>query len=131
MIYIDFLSIFELLKFWVFMLKSVVFSSFDETWLLTLTKTNWWKLIFIKHIQKTNRDAKFKRALGVHFWLILQKTFAAFSHWKLKVAQIWWTHQSKALIFYFGIKKHFWVGFLKILSKADKLNLIFWNLGCV
>ena len=40
------------------------------------------------------------------------------------------THQSKALIFYFGMKKC-WVGFLKILSKTDKLNFIFWNLGCV
>ena len=37
--------------------------------------------------------------------IILQTTFATFSHWKLKVVQIWSAHQSKALIFYFGIKK--------------------------
>ena len=67
----------------------------------------------------------------VTFWLILQKHFTAFLHRKLKVAQIWSTHQSKALIFYFGIQKNFWVGFLKILSKTDKLDFIFWNLGCV
>jgi hypothetical protein len=67
---------------------------------------------------------------GYTFWLILQKTFSAFSHRKLKVVQIWSTHQSKALIFYYGIK-NIWIGFLKTLSKTDKLNFIFWNLGCV
>ena len=50
------------------------------------------------------REAKFKRALRLQFWLILQKTFAAFSQRKLKVAQIWSTHQSKALIFYLAWK---------------------------
>ena len=39
---------------------------------------------------------------GYTFCLILQKTFA---HRKLKVAQIWSAHQSKAVIFYFVIKK--------------------------
>ena len=67
---------------------------------------------------------------GYIFWLILQKTFAAFSHWKLKVAQIWSTHQSKALIFYFGMKK-FGVGFLKILWETDKVHFTSLNLVCV
>ena len=55
--------------------------------------------------QDVTRQAKFKGRSGYTFWLILQKTFAAFSHRKIKVAQIWSTHQSKALIFYFGINK--------------------------
>ena len=67
---------------------------------------------------------------GYTFWLILQKTFAAFSHRKLKVAQIWSTHQSKALIFYFGMKK-FGVGFLKILWETDKVHFTSSNLVCV
>ena len=52
-------------------------------------------------------DAKFTRALssGYTFWLILQKMFDAFWHRKLKMAQTWSTHQSTALIFYFGMKK--------------------------
>ena len=67
---------------------------------------------------------------GYTFWLILQKTFAAFSHRKLKVAQIWSTHQSKAMIFYFSMKK-FWVGFLKILWETDKVHFTSSNLMCV
>ena len=51
-----------------------------------------------------------KERSGYTFWLILQKTFAAFSHRKLKVVQIWSIHQSKAVIFYFVIKKNLsWV----------------------
>ena len=79
-------------------------------------------------VQIERRNSKGRS--GYTFGLILQKTFAVFSHQKLKVAQIWSTHQSKALIFYFGMKK-FWVGFLKILWETDKLNFIFWNLRCV
>ena len=76
------------------------------------------------------REEKFKRALRLQFWLILQKTFAAFSHRKLKMAQIWSTHQSKALIFYFGMKK-FEVEFLKILWETDKVHFTSSNLVCV
>ena len=65
---------------------------------------------------------------GYIFWFILQKNFAAFSHRKLKVEQIWPTHQSKALIFYFDIKK-FWIEFLKILW--DKAHFTSSNLVCV
>ena len=67
---------------------------------------------------------------GCTFWLILQKTLAAFSRRKLKVSQIWSTHQSKALIFYFGIKI-VGVGFLKILWETDKLNFTSSNLVCI
>ena len=53
-----------------------------------------------------NREAKFKRALRIHFLThFLKKTFVAISDWKSNVAQIWSTHQSKALIFYFDMKK--------------------------
>ena len=83
-----------------------------------------------KNVRTWFREAKFKRALRYTFWLILQKTFAAFSHHKLKVAQIWSTHQSKALIFYFGMKK-FGVRFLKILWETDKVHFTSSNLVCV
>ena len=81
---------------------------------------------------------------GYTFWLILQKTFAVFSHQKLKVAQIWSTHQSKALIFYFGIKKIVsWIfenfvenrqtkfHILKFRVCKHTLNLNSWNVLCL
>ena len=43
------------------------------------------------------------------------------------MAQIWSTHQSKALIFYFGMKK-IGVGFLKILWETDKVHFMSSNL---
>ena len=46
------------------------------------------------------------------------------------MAQIWSTHQSRALIFYFGMKK-FKVGFLKILWETDRAHFTSSNLVCV
>ena len=85
-----------------------------------------WNYFRIQKLERRNSKGR----SGHTFWLILQKTFAAFSHRKLKVAQIWSTHQSKALIFYFGIKK-FGVGFLKILWETDKVHFTSSNLVCV
>ena len=56
--------------------------------------------------ESKSREGKFKTALRLHFLThFTKKSFAAFSHRKVKVAQIWYTHQSKAMIFYFGMKK--------------------------
>ena len=94
---------------------------------LKILKTDIFFLIEIKMRNSKGRSAD----QGTLFHLFYKNIFAAFSHRKLKVAQIWSTHQSKALIFYSGIKNKIWVWVLKILSKTDKLNFIFWNLGCV
>ena len=88
--------------------------------------TTCWMIIWISQLERRNSKGR----SGYTFWLILQKTFAAFSHRKLKVAQIWSTHQSKALIFFFGMKK-FGVGFLKILWETDKVHFTSSNLVCV
>ena len=70
--------------------------------------------------------------------------FAAFLHRSFEVIQIWLTHQSKALIFYFGMKKILspifenFVGnrqtkfhILKFRVCKHTLNLNSWNLVCL
>ena len=83
----------------------VIFKIFGKKWpnwnIIKRVKVN--KFIFLLLFHEEKRNSKGRS--GYTFWLILQKTFAAFSHRKLKVVQIWSPHQSKALIFYFGIKK--------------------------
>ena len=82
-----------------------------------------------------------KISLSVDIWKYLankfhflthfaKKNFATFSQRKLKMAQIWSTHQSKALIFSFGMKK-FGVGFLKILWETYKAHFTSSNLVCI
>ena len=57
-------------------------------------------------IYDTFREAKFKSVLRVLFSRTFTKIFCAFSTSKFKsLTYIWLTHQSKALIFYFGMKK--------------------------
>ena len=75
-----------------------------------------------------NREAKFKRALMVHFLTHFTKNFCRFLTPKVKSGTD--SHQSKTLIFYFGIKK-FGVGFLKILWETDKVHFTSSNLVCV
>ena len=63
------------------------------------------------HLHRNNltfREVKFKRALSLQFWLNLQNLFCSFLTSKIwSDPDIWLTHQSKALIFYFGKKKLF------------------------
>ena len=74
---------------------------------------------------------KFKRALRLQFWLNLQKfIFAAFLHRSFEVIQIWLTHQSKTLIFFFGMKSFFNLIFGN-LWKTGKVNFTSSNLVCV
>ena len=68
---------------------------------------------------------------GYSFDSIYKIYFAAFLHRSLFVViQIWLTHQSKALIFYFGMKNFFNLIF-ENLWKTDKLNFTSSNLMCV
>ena len=80
----------------------------------------WWQ------IERRNSKGR----SGYTFWLILQKPFAAFSHRQLKVIQIWSTHQSKALTFYFDMKNFFNLIF-ENFWKTDKVNFTDSNLMCV
>ena len=56
--------------------------------------------------------------------------FAAFLHRSFEVIQIWLTHQSKALIFYFGMK-NFLSMIFENLWETDKVNFTSSNLMCV
>ena len=71
-----------------------------------------------------------KRRSGYSFDSIYKIYFAAFLHRSFEVIQIWLTHQSKALIFYFGMKNFFNLIF-ENLWKTDKVNFTSSNLMCV
>jgi hypothetical protein len=71
-----------------------------------------------------------KSRSGYSFDSIYKIYFAAFLHQRFEVIQIWWTHQSKALIFSFGMKNFFNLIF-ENLWKTDKVNFADSNLMCV
>ena len=92
------------------------------------------------------REAKFKRALRVYFLTHFTKKLLPLSHTqKVKSGtDIWSTHQSKALLFYFGIKKFLSLSFenfvenrqtqfhiLKFRVCKHTLNLNSWNVLCL
>ena len=109
---------------------SNIFLLLIEAWSILTTLKNIYSRYPKRCSTSPYREAKYKRALREHFLTHFIKTFAAFSHRKLKVTQIWSTHQSKVLIFYFGMKK-FGVRFLKILWETDKVHFTCSNLVCV
>ena len=77
-----------------------------------------------------NREVNSKGRSGYSFDSIYKIYFAAFLHRSFEVIQIWLTHQSKALIFYFGMKNFFNLIF-ENLWKTDKVNFTSSNLMCV
>ena len=87
---------------------------------------------FLKNERVQNREAKFKSDLSLHFLTDFTKLFLQlFEDGTQCMVYIWLIHQSKALIFYFDMKK-FWNKILKILWKTDKVTfLVYSNLVCI
>ena len=79
------------------------------------------------HLERRNSQGR----SGYTFWLILQKQFCHFLTPKGKSGTDMINPLIESSDFLFWHKKTFWVRFLKILWETDKLNFIFWNLGCV
>ena len=89
-------------------------SFFSPNWMSFTWKTQKlvrkWKNLFsiinsfyhrIMNLERWNSKGR----SGYSFDSIYKIYFAAFLHRSFEVIQIWLTHQSKALIFYFGMKK--------------------------
>ena len=62
-------------------------------------------IIFTPWFCKKKKTIIQKSTQATLFDSFYKTNFAAFLHRKVKVAQIWSAHQSKALIFYFGMRK--------------------------
>ena len=75
MIYIEFWSILELLKFWVFMLKFVVFSSFDATWILFLKKQKYGSSL--RAVQNSIKKEKEYLCKNYFYDLLCGKSFSS------------------------------------------------------
>ena len=120
------------MKGWKLVPRSCVLS-----WTTQLTQVLKYMTSRVKIILKSRKTCIFyvkrwnwKGRSGYSFNSIYKIYFAAFLHRSFEVIQIWLTHQSKAMIFYFGMKSFFNLIF-ENLWKTDKLNFIFWNLECV
>ena len=114
-------------RVWIYILESVRIPIFFSFFL------DFFQKIFSPHIwfYFDIREGNSKGRSGYTFLLILQKNFCRFLTPKVKSATDMINPSIESFDFLFWHKKKFWVGFLKILSKTDKPNFIFWNLGCV
>ena len=111
-----------------------------QKWNILITEPNITNIFNILYIEMWN----LKGRSGYSFDSIYKIYFASFLHRRFEVIQIWFTHQSTALIFYFGMKKVFspiFEGFvgnrqtkfhiLKFRVCKHTLNLNSWNVRCL